>query len=68
MIDEIVSRVVAQVTEALMGRISEAVASRISDLFVAVPAASSEPPAPSPPQERLPFPSDGDSLLELDEL
>jgi CheY-like chemotaxis protein len=67
-IDEIVARVVAQVTEALTGRISEAVAARISDLIVAVPAAPLELPEPSYPQERLPFPSDGESLLELDEL
>ncbi|MGA1368677.1 MAG: response regulator [Blastocatellia bacterium] len=67
-IDEIVARVVVQVTEALTGRISEAVAARISDLIVAVPAAPLELPAPSHPQERLPFPSDGESLLELDEL
>lgn len=66
-IDEIVTRVVAKVTEALMGRISEAVAARISDLIVAVPATPLELPLPSYPQERLPFPSDGDSLLELDE-
>ena len=67
-IDEIVARIVVQVTEALTGRISEAVAARISDLIVAVPAAPLELPAPSYPQERLPFPSDGESLLELDEL
>lgn len=67
-IDEIVARVVVQVTEALTGRISEAVAARISDLIVAVPAAPLELPAASHPQERLPFPSDGESLLELDEL
>jgi CheY-like chemotaxis protein len=67
-IDEIVTRVVAKVTEALTGRISEAVAARISDLIVAVPATPLELPVPSHPQERLPFPSDGDFLLELDEL
>jgi len=67
-IDEIVTRVVAMVTEALTGRISEAVAARISDLIVAVPATPLELPVPPDPQERLPFPSDGDSLLELDEL
>lgn len=67
-IDEIVARIVVQVTEALTGRISEAVAARISELIVAVPAAPLELPAPSHSQERLPFPSDGESLLELDEL